>query len=355
MTGRTAATLAGRLAAIAPHLPDALLPRPAYQAARTAAGLLPEAASRFFGLECGLGAGAERLGFLACVSRGEGAALARTPIPPALDDAGARTWAALRRFAAEWDRPGSPHHRSVLNLWLEFDLEGAAVCRTPSAFLGARGVLGADQKPAAHLLAGRLEELTRSRLAPGTRACLARCLAPLPAGAGIFQAGLMSSRTPSALRICVTGLRHQDIVPYARAAGWPGDSARAGRLVAGAGAATDRIDVDLDLTEEVGPTLGLELSFVPKRRPGREPRWARLVDELVRTGLSTRPAGDALLGFAGHDRIEPSPAAGPGGRIEVLARGLNHLKLTLRPDGGCSAKAYLSVRHLSWPADRVTG
>ncbi|MER6916135.1 hypothetical protein ABT354_31065 [Streptomyces sp. NPDC000594] len=344
------------MAGVLPYLPEVLFSRSARRSALRVARLMDGATSRFFGLECALGGDpAGRLGFLACVARTESAALARVPTPAGADPGAVRTWAALRRFAGEWDGPtGRSLAAELVNLWLEFDLHAATATRPPSVFLGPRELLGADRGPAVELLVTRLAGLTGTVPAPGAHRSLARCLARLPPGAGVFQAGLMRSRTPSPLRLCVTGLRPGHAVPYAVAAGWPGDAGRAAGLLARVGSQVDRVDVALDLADRVGPTLGLELSFVPKRRPAREPRWALLVDELVRTGLCERPVGDALLAYAGH---APAPAPSSGGPPAVLLRGLNHVKLTLRADGTLSAKAYLSVRVLPpvLPLPRPTG
>jgi len=351
-------SIAGLLVPLITCLP-ALFPKTHHGAVLSVASALPQQLSRFFGFECPLHDTSNGPDFLACISRAERTRLSSYHVPVSIagSHAAERAWERLRQFGLNWLSVHSPLHDLILNLWMEFDLGSVATGILPNVFLGPRELVNTGNPHWMGILIAALQDLSGEQIPTGTRACLSRCVGAMPSGAGVFQAGVMTSRRPAYVRICVTGLQPTGLLQFLADVGWPGCRQRVEPFLDRPGALVDRIDVDLDIGADVGSVLGLEFSFVPKRPPHREPRWLAVVNWLVREGLCLEPECEALLRFAGYsytvidsstaEETHEKESQPSGSRVDVLVRGLNHLKLTFQADR-ITAKAYLSMRCCSW-------
>ncbi|ATB27521.1 hypothetical protein [Melittangium boletus] len=331
-------------------------------AMRQVADWIPGSLTRFFGFECRLDDEHALSDLLICVSiHGQERKL--------LADCGTwgeefeahPVWRQVRDFSRAWGDEGSSLFSRVLNVWLEFDMKAAATSLpVPSIFVGPRPPTppaSADQE--ADWLGNQALRLLSERELPESLAQLLQtCLAHLPAGAFVFQAGTMLSRTPPFMRICIKGLAPRRVVPYLREVGWPGDFEELESRVGELSRLVDCIDLDLDLVgDRVGPQVGLECHFHERPPPAQEPRWHALLDYLEKARMCLPGKREAILHYAGvmHERshrehwprplLEASKLMGST-QLSSLLRGLHHVKISHSSGSTPRAKLYLSVKHL---------
>ncbi len=228
--------------------------------------------------------------------------------------------------------------------WLEFD-HAAGPAGTPSVFVSL-----ADP-------GGRTEAIVRAAEILGARplgAAVARrlrqVLRTLPASPTPLQIGLMLGRPNPALRICAAMRR--DEIPSALdglglAHRWP---AIADCLAQPGLADAAPLRLDLDVREDLGPVLGVEIA------PDSAAGWSRHLHALAALGLCRSSEIAGLEAWPGHDgrlhglRVEDTslrpPADAAAHALQV--RTLNHSKLVFAPGRPVRAKIYLYAGFV-WP------
>src|SRR5258708_28805640 len=102
----------------------------------------------------------------------------------------------------------------------------------------------------------------------------------------------MPARQIRAVRLPVHYLKKQEIIPYLRQIGWSGEFERIQNLVERYFDLSDRIAIDLDIGPQLFPQLGLELHL--HARQALDPRWVRLLDQLVSDNLCHPAQRDAF-------------------------------------------------------------
>src|SRR6266536_39547 len=162
-------------AALLPFRVGGLIGASSRERIAAAAASLPAAASHFFGLECRLANTEPTADFLACIAA---ASMQREAWARWLaKDAGqSEVTRRLAGFVEDWADPVSPHHYTVGNMWVEFDLAAPdANSSKPNLFLGS-GKLGAAQaESVGHgWLVDAVSRLTGMALSPRRRETLAR-------------------------------------------------------------------------------------------------------------------------------------------------------------------------------------
>lgn len=194
-------------------------------------------------------------------------------------------------------------------------------------------------------------------LSDPTSACFARTADVARADRRVLQVGLMLSRPIDAVRLCVLGVRANEAVPLLRSVRWSGNLDRVRALVDRYGPCVDHFGLHLDISDDLLPTLGVELLFEAAewdRQPHREPRWELIFDRMLEQGLAKPEQTRALLAWPGltDDGLfaVDKALAGPGdlGARGSIMRGLQHIKIGLSPDGRVTAKAYFGAHHLPW-------
>jgi hypothetical protein len=277
-------------------------------------------------------------------------------------------WAAVRALSQAWAVRGSALDAELHNLALEFDLpEGLEELPPPNVFIGAQsGILppppshpGQLELPvvgtAAWLIDTALPLLGRP-VSPARRDALMRCFEALPAGSRAFQFGVMLARPVEALRVCVLGLDYGKVPAFLTRVGWPGDLAELDRRLTPLAANAETFILDLDVEEEVLPSLGLECFVGEDGDPDLVDRWARFLDPLVRAELCRPERRQALLEWPLMIRESEAPSwprhlreasEFVGEEVEgTLVRAVNHVKLGWAA-GRLRAKGYLRIQH-SW-------
>ncbi len=258
--------------------------------------------------------------------------------------------AVFRLKASRISRPAGHTDPTFVAAITSTSLAGVHLARdshVPSVFVSAAG-----EPP--------IRTATRLRtalgLAPPTRDQGARLdhLDRLPHAARVFQIGVMRSRDPELLRICVKGCPRNGLLDVLRACGWLGDAAHANLAVVLDGVAQGfdplRIGLDLHPDGSCAASFGLELPPARVYHDHLERRWVRPLERLVQAGLCSADERRALLEFhgnaRGNDAIPVWPFHHDLFAYAILERepqvrwGLHHLKLVVRDGAAAAAKAY---------------
>lgn len=345
---------------------DALISKQRLDEIHRIASLLPGALTEFFGFECPLATGEPIADFLVCAGVVEGGrevlagANPMAVLPAAFEEHW--IWRRIAAFARAWNDPQSPLHETVAGMWLEFDMdEQPPAVPVPSVFIGSdhlrlnEGPAGDSEEMPSHcawltgtampLLNGASENAARDRM-------IARSVNALPASARIFQFGWMLSRPGAPARLCIRGISPDEIVEYLRAIGRRGALVDLEVQLAILSEQAGRIDLDLDVAEEVSPKVGLEC--YPKAGAAAS---AQLVNWLAQHGYCSDSKAAALKSWAGLAHEKRWSGEWPGGLLaassflrgrahSVFVRWLHHVKIVYEPGQAPRAKAYLGARHV---------
>jgi hypothetical protein len=183
-----------------------------------------------------------------------------------------------------------------------------------------------------------------------TRQILMSCIEYLPEKAYIFQVGLMLARNSDAVRICIRDIAPHDIVNYLSRLNWTGHSEKLMELLNEVSQFTDRIDLDIDITDRIHPKIGLECYL--HKQPKFDDRWNAFFNYLVMQGHCILQKYQALWEYPGYIRqktaskLWPSDMRKLGGLLGsnyewVIFKGIHHIKLVYQEDRVHEAKAYL--------------
>lgn len=321
------------LALVEPHLPRPLVPEATWPAIRRVAGGLPDVSSTFY-LERHLGAGGERVDFLACVAAEAGA-------PERLSAwCSERGWERLHRFAEEWARPGTLLHRQVPFIWLELDAPSEQplaapnllLCTDPTPLERHRGHRPEwDGRPEVHQqVIERAAEVLLG--APIPLDTLRTCYACLPPGGNILHLSIMSARNPVALKLNVS-LPRRELSRYLAEIGWPGDSAALAADLERFAPGQDPVRLDLTAGASISPRVGLELFRAGDRR-----LRDALFDQCLTSGLCTPEQREALRLWPGSSRERR-----PDGTWPARVNRWTDAKVVYQGNALAAAKAYLGV------------
>jgi hypothetical protein len=202
-------------------------------------------------------------------------------------------------------------------------------------------------EPAIRLLRGRV-------LPPAAARTVAGCVGALPAGAHVFQVGLMLARPVDAVRLCVRDLEVSELPGYLADVGWPGTWDEARTALAPFAALATRTALHLDVGSEVYPRIGLECYLEAPDGSDWSPTATAFLDGLAGAGLCVPSKRDGLLAWPGEQRVPADGVALPpsvASRARLLGRAaftmycreMNHVKLNFTPGRPLEAKAYVGV------------
>jgi hypothetical protein len=318
-------TVAGSLRHIAPELPAALVTPAARERVLAVADRIPAARTRWMYLECRLAPGATQTDLIIRVPR----------------------------------EPTS--HDAVEALWLEFDCPTDG--RSVDALLESPGVF-ADICPAVYARAPVHERcaatvqvirsLGSAALSREMTSVIERCVLALPSGAAILYVGNFPHRNPATRRLCIGGITDDALPAYLERIGWPGTWQSVSRVLAplaslGACPGRSAAIVHIDVSDEVAPTIAVELPF--SRASQRVGHVAELgvMDALVAAGLCDRAKRDALLAWPRRVIATMPHELWPS----AVTRRINHVKLVWRPDEDVEAKVYLAASHRALASART--
>ena len=260
-------------------------------------------------------------------------------------------WQAARRIACAWADPQSAIGKYVPDLWLEFDLFSAHPV-SPNLFV--------------HVMDERIDKfwaIYRALVAcipekeknTNSFPLISRCVSALPENRRITWLGIMLPRPGSTLRLCVH-FPQNTVGRFLKAAGYPlpaDEISEISHLFDRLNPIFRGLSLNMDLGEEIGPTIGFEC-FIDERDRVVDPRWTEALDTFVNDGLCTPEKRAAVLGFYGGARYAQSPNDVPAswwdfgdknqhGREIFFIRRVSHLKIRYKPGERLRAKVYLGM------------
>jgi hypothetical protein len=366
--GTGSGTLADAVGAVRPFLPECLVPSADADRIGAIAALLPGPLATGVGFECHLGEQPPHADFFvrikaAEVGRDVLAGRSRSGSLPAVL-AEHPVWARLSRVSRDWADPEHVLHRSIDNVWLEFDVGPAdEAVPLPSVFFGAWGGIssriltgaGTEEQAYGWLTQEALARMLARPLSAGTAEVLHGALDALPVGANVFQVGVMLARDTEAVRLCIVDLPTDQVSAYLAGLGWIGNTAELTALMHRLATNVDRLMLHVDVGRRVFDKIGIECYMDDYRQPGDEPRWGRFLGQLVETGICRADQREALLAYPGYARNDFGQAPRHVAAVSFLlgsraasglARVLHHVKVAYRPGHPLEAKAYLgAVQH----------
>lgn len=359
-------SLSESLAVLEPSLVGALVSVDAWARLRKIGDLLPSTFAGLIGFEVRLEANAPQTDLLLGVaSKSARGALAREEfIPP--NAAAAAAWRRIGAFCRAWQEGAQERYAEVQTLWLELDAPGDQDdVPVPSVFVGA---LPQRETPGLHerwrprylgLARSALALLSGRELAPPIDALLAACVECLPHDATVFQTGTMLSRPGTPVRIEIRGLAGAELGRYLARVGCSADLGELERIARELARWSERVDLALDVGEEIGTHIGLVCPFDPPGAPRSKARPAELLAHLVDVGLCTEQKRSAFLDFAGVSspsdgvpwprHLRDSSSFLSGRYRSLISRQLGQIKVTHTLGGTTRAKGYLGVQEVWAP------
>lgn len=299
------------------------------------------------GFECPLGDDKPGLDFLHCLRRMEESRyLVEAPFSHGV-------WRRLRRFGTLW-RDGVDGLYRIPNCWLEFDLRDRAAPEipTPSLFVNIPAI-GPSEYDATIEHVGAALEMVRSS---ATRAAMFRMHEVFGSASSACETGFWLARPTTAVRMVFTRLRASpdELMDLLASAGHPHPSILRRAPVPVLWPASGSVSVAVDVADEIAPGCTIELYPLP---PGRAfpveahtQAQRRLLEDLVAAGLCTVRKNARVTRWQGGVCYGEDPDI--DARI-WLRRGINHVKLSVKPDQPISAKAYLSLSGLALKQERT--
>ena len=254
--------------------------------------------------------------------------------------------------------------------WLEFDLEpNSNRLLVPGLFYGPK-VYSEDREGLSSVYIHPVEAMKRALeiLAGGAYPQIiwdniADCIRKLPRASWITQIGVMMSRPSDAVRLCILGIKRNELGAFLAAINWTGSLPDATDIFSELAQRAEYVSVNIDLGRRPLPQIGFECAVELPQRPVLDQRWLPLLRFLVDNGLCSPHEESALLEWPGFVTEEDSQERLPANLEkftkllnarykQLFFRVLSHVKVILREKRHLEAKAYLGYRR-SWA--RVAG
>ena len=349
------------LNAIEPHLPPDLITPENLQHMRAITDKLPGGLTEFFGFECRPAEQAGQTDILFCIYERQRDIIAGKRPGMAIPDEFREheVWQRLFEFCLAWADEASPLHDNIHNIWLEFDVDGMPPeIPVPGIFFGSETIKNSDDAAAlAWVNEQAVPMLTGEQLSKTVERTMLDAIQALPEEAYVFQLGAMVSRTPAFVRLCIKQIKPEEVIPYLERINWPGDSGELSALIDKLIGLVDHVDVDIDVSEGIGPKVGLECHFEPRTAPKKEPRWQTFFDYLIAEGMCLPEKRDALNQYPGVLNEQQNRDVYPQSLLAAsrimgrryysfISHGIYHIKVVYQTGKALEAKAYLWVEHM---------
>jgi hypothetical protein len=253
-------------------------------------------------------------------------------------DAASRSlgWRRALAFLRAWTNPGSPLHRAVAVVWLEYDArkDGASsepflvFTLDPERFYASGRadpvVLCSILDEGLNLLADGLDHRTAQELS--------RFVGALPPSGQVLHAAVRPSPEGDVARLIVQ-MPWRQLLPTLDRLDWPGSFPELQSLLERLCALTLVHSVNFDVGAKLGSRVGIE--FHHPTPPDEDPRWKALLDVLEETGACTAEKRQQLIAWM-SGAVEGAPRPGA---IHVPRALL--VKVVHEPGAPLRAKAYL--------------
>lgn len=343
-------SMADYLKVVTPHLHHELVSPLALSSIQALAQLLPPFSVA--GFECRLGAEQSRVDFQVNLPH------PKTNLPENL--LSSPVWQFFQDFCWEWAEPTSFLHKSVDNLWLEFDLEEKpSQIPIPCIFLALNQQKVSETQGIMSTALRLLNDSTSSVLESNLRLCINS----LPSGANITHLGAMLSRTTKTVRVNVKGIPPEQLLDYLTEIGWTDTQNTFSPVVSNLTKLVDEIVLTFDVGETIHPRIGLECFL--EKQPINEPRWQLFLGYLVDQGLCSPTKKNAFLAWHGFSQKSDQPELWPknldwGNRflgskaLSLFWRAISLIKIVYQPGSPLEAKGYLAFGHRWFDSSTLT-
>lgn len=330
-------------------LPFSLFDAEGYARLAEIAKKLPEELTTFWGFECRLGEPAAIADFLfETRKQSRGLKLLTGEVSSSLEYYCEQwpAWQNLRLFAQQWADSDHVFYHSIRNIWLEFDTAALSshansddAFQQPCIFLGPEAIpLEKDQF--SDIILDALSILGESN---GKSETLHSFVAMLPAGAHVFQVGLMLARINPGLRVCVNKLAPEEIPDWLSQLKWKGDVKALEALMKTITPIVPIIAVDLNLLAD-GPAEKIGLECYMDWVDDDPHQWVPLLNFIEEHNLCLPQKRQGLLTFTGITHNPPHKKVASDGMFYInLFRKIHHIKLSILGAAPVEAKAYLAM------------
>ncbi|HLI78880.1 MAG TPA: hypothetical protein VKV03_02790 [Candidatus Binataceae bacterium] len=270
---------------------------------------------------------------------------------------------SLLEFCREWGRNDSLFHKAIPNLIFEYDVRNHPErISSPSVFFAlARDDRFRDENTVDEALLpatkrDTIEAVLKLFLEPARVAMLMRgierCIAGAPDNATISHLGMMLARNTPAVRLNVRSLHADQFVTYLDAIGWKGSNDGLEDLLCDMFAFANRINLCIDVGEEIGIPIGLECST----HLHDQVHWDKLLKHLVEASVCTEAQREDLQKWWARETPQSSSAPWPSNlivegllekpdRFALIERYLSHIKVTWLAGAPLKFKSYLGFTH----------
>lgn len=289
-----------------------------------------ENSSSFWGYEVKLNASNVAPDFLICIDSARKVSLYQSLASPFFE---LKYWQGLIGFVEKWQHNDSIFCKDVSNIWLEFDQKQmAAGFYSPSLFLAPSPLYRG--KDLAQLAKETFEPIIGKSL---NRVLVNNCIKAydsLPSNAWIPQFGMMLPRTTERLRMYIQNMDATQTANYLDRMGWRHNVQMVQNEIDNLLKFCKKVDLDIDLGESIGDTIGLECYFSHNDFDGMR----KMAFYFVEKGLAVLSQVNSLFIYIGQMQ-------------EVALKGafkneyFHHFKITYNPAAISEAKVYLAIRN----------
>lgn len=287
----------------------------------------PENLSPFFGYEIQLGNNNNQADFLFCISSPVHFRnfVNSEAINGSVQNFDSETFTGLDNFSLFWSDEGRNSKNPINNIWFEFDYEEMEKKRPKACFffgpkinLNHLEVLLLTEKVFSKIFNKQVKKETLKKLLEINRF--------LGKQSFISQIGMMNSRNDESLRLFVQGKSKNWIIPFLEQMNYRHvGNADLISILKSCSQLSSNVDLDIDITDEMGENLGIECYFNTTEKA------VDFLKMLVENKLATAEKGRFLKNYI--DSLESD-------KSKNFQAFLSHFKIGFKPGQGLIAKAY---------------
>jgi len=362
------------LLSLQPHVPERLISTQNFKEMKKIAEYFTGGMTSFFGFESKLGNLTPESDYMFAISSKKGEResikkyLQSKNIPEEFKEK--QEWQRVSKLVKCWGEKESEIYEKILGIWFEFDvIDSTNETPVPSIFLHTVSIKNKDLQNINWLTEKTLPALMGQNIPEKLEKNLLNCIKNLPEKASLFNIGIMLSRPTYGIRAVVKRLRPNKIIPYLEKLGWEDKNDELKNLINELENEATRLVLSFDILQDgVGPKIGIECGFYPKKHDeyAPEPRWKNLLEYLVEKGLCLDHKKDALLDFIsgmqteistltnGNEPLLISTKIGDAEHKNALVRQIGHIKIVYYPDRPLEAKAYYGARLFGIEEQEIT-
>jgi len=251
-------------------------------------------------------------------------------------------WKHIRSLCGKILEPESYLYSLTKSVALEFDLtEGSTVIPDPLFFVLFRAMPRLDGVRSAVLL--KLIDEIPNLFSKAAKIKMANCAEILRSDRQVYGIGWMPPRTTSVIRYGVEVQNFRELMDYLRQISWPGDTGELRRAFDPfMKFFTSAIVLGLDITDQVGPRIGIELRIEGSDRKSALIQFLKVCTNI---GAASTQKCDGIIHweFGQHGGSNKKVTGADENTISV-ERGIAYFKFVYVPNKPLRLKSYLFFR-----------